>query len=76
MLEDLQPPRNGTLNCKVADMVNSLEPADKEILQAAVLNTQLWGSNTLSNALKIRGLSIAGVTITRHRKRLCTCYRD
>jgi len=76
MLENLQPPKNASAYCKVARILENLQPSDQEILKAAILDSELWSSNTLSNTLRSRGISIADVTITKHRKRLCTCFRD
>jgi hypothetical protein len=76
MLENLEPPKNAATYCKVAKVIETLQPSDQEILKAAILDSELWLANTLSNSLRSRGLSIADVTITKHRKNLCACFRD
>ena len=52
-----------------------LEPGDREILYAAIADTQNWPASTLSTQLRLKGLSLADVTITKHRRRACACYR-
>lgn len=59
-------------NCKVRSTLASLEPADKEILSAALANPA-WKAQTLSDALLNRGIALDGKLITRHRQELCSC---
>jgi hypothetical protein len=75
MLEGLTPPPNKAEYCKIAQIIETLDPSDAKIFQEAVNNTELWGSRTLSTALRTRGVSIADTTITKHRSRGCACYR-
>lgn len=76
MLEGLEPPKNKAVFCKVNDVMNELEEADVEILQAALADTDRWKHKTLSNALRAKGISLADTTISKHRLRVCACYRS
>ena len=75
LLENFEPPRKQTA-CKVRSVLNDLTKDDKEILTTALKDTEKWAAQTLSNALKQRGISIADASITKHRKGLCSCLRD
>lgn len=48
------------------------EIKDQEIFDKAVLDLS-WKSETLSRALAVKGITIAGAVITRHRKKECSC---
>lgn len=76
MLEGLEPPKNKSVFCKVSDVMNELEEADVQILQAALADTDRWKHKTLSNALRAKGISLADTTISKHRLRVCACYRS
>ena len=76
MLEGLEPPKNKAVFCKVNDVMNELEEADVQILQAALADTDRWKHKTLSNALIAKGVSLADTTISKHRLRVCACYRS
>jgi hypothetical protein len=76
MLEDLVPPRNGSEYCKVAITLSDLSADDKAILEAALADTESWAANTLSNQLRLRGISLADVTLTKHRRKTCACHRQ
>ena len=73
MLEDLTPPAR-IYGCKVRTVAEGLEPKDKEILIAAVNNSD-WNFKTLSNELAKRGISIVDTGIARHRRKQCACFR-
>lgn len=75
MLEDLTPPVNKSVYCKVADIMETLEQADQKILEAALAREDVWKAKTLSVELRKRGISMADTTITKHRRRVCACYR-
>jgi hypothetical protein len=55
--------------------MKDLSKGDAQILADALENTDLWGAKTLSNALREKGLSIADTTISKHRKKICACFR-
>jgi len=76
MLEGLQPQRTKAEYCKIQITLAELEPTDRDILAAALENTRDWPANTLSTQLRLKGLSLADVTIAKHRKRACACYRE
>jgi hypothetical protein len=76
MLEGLEPPKNRAVFCKVNDVMNELEESDVKILQEALDDTERWKHKTLSNALRAKGVSLADTTISKHRLRVCACYRS
>jgi hypothetical protein len=76
MLEGLEPPKNRAVFCKVNDVMNELEESDVKILQEALEDTERWKHKTLSNALRAKGVSLADTTISKHRLRVCACYRS
>jgi hypothetical protein len=76
MLEGLEPPKNRAVFCKVNDVMNELEESDVKILQEALNDTERWKHKTLSNALRAKGVSLADTTISKHRLRVCACYRS
>jgi len=75
MLEGLTPPPNKSVYCKIDQIAETLSESDKKILMDSIDNLEQWGARTLSNALRIKGLSVADTTITKHRQRACACYR-
>ncbi len=75
MLEGLTPPKSKSEYCKIDLVLKDLSKGDAQILMEALDNTDVWGAKTLSNALREKGLSIADTTITKHRKKICACYR-
>lgn len=75
MLEGLTPPKSKSEYCKIDQMKNELSEKDYKILTEAIANSEAWGAKTLSNALRARGVSVADTTITKHRKKICACFR-
>ena len=75
MLEGLEPKKKHT-SCAVRKLLDNLDEKDSKILAEAVQDTDRWTSNSLSNALRERGLIVADHTITKHRNRICVCYRS
>ena len=73
MLEDLTPPVRQH-PCKVRTVAADLTPKDAEILLEAV-NNPAWAFKTLSNELAERGLVITDLSIARHRRQQCSCFR-
>lgn len=76
MLEGLTPPSNKTVFCKIDNLAAEMTPEDRAIFMAAIADHITWPANTLSNALRQRSVSVADVTITKHRLRTCACFRD
>jgi hypothetical protein len=74
MLENLEPPVRKT-PCKVRDLLESLEPPDAEILEAAVLDSARWKIKTLADELNNRGLTISETPLSKHRARNCSCWK-
>lgn len=75
MLEGLTPPKSKSEYCKIDLMKKELSDKDYKILTDAIANTEAWGAKTLSNALRAKGVSVADTTITKHRKKICACFR-
>lgn len=76
MLEGLTPPKNKAVFCRIADMAAEMKETDRAIFIEAIDDQDNWKANTLSIALRQRGISVADTTIAKHRKRACACYRD
>lgn len=76
MLEGLTPPENKSVFCKVKETLSSLDDSDRKILEDALADTERWKHKTLSNALRAKGVSLADTTISKHRLRVCACFRS
>lgn len=76
MLEGMERPKLRFQYCKIQTIAAGLSDTDAKILLEAVENVALWPANTLSRELSKRGISIADVTIAKHRQRACVCFRD
>ena len=76
MLEDLVPPKNKAVYCKINQILAELDDKDQAILNGALANAEVWSANSLSAELRKRGISVADTTITKHRNKTCACYRD
>lgn len=75
MLEGLTPPKNKSEFCKVEQILSKLSEADRVVLVEALDNQMLWPHATLARAIRQRGVSLADVTIAKHRIRTCACFR-
>lgn len=75
MLEGLKPAKSKGHVCKVATTLEELDATDSEILAAAISDNETWPASTLATELRKRGLSLSDMTILRHRKKTCACYR-
>jgi hypothetical protein len=76
MLEGIKPAKRADHVCKVATTIKQLGTPDSEILAAAITDASKWPANTLATELRRRGLPLSDMTILRHRKRTCACYRE
>lgn len=72
MLENLEPNQR-YYRCNVNELVNSLEPADKKILEDAIADEKKWTSYGLHAALKARGIKLNDKAINKHRLGECSC---
>jgi hypothetical protein len=75
MLEGLEPKKKNAA-CAVRKLMDTLGDKDSKILTDAVADVATWTSNALSTALRDRGIIVADHTITKHRNRICVCYRS
>lgn len=75
MLENLEPPQNKAVYCKIDQLAAELDEADAKILMDAIDDKARWGARTLATALRQRGVSVADTTISKHRNKGCACYR-
>ena len=73
MLENLKIPRSSLKTCKVDTVLESLNPADQQILTAALANLD-WSIKGLSRELGKLGIRISETPLGSHRKADCTCY--
>ena len=76
MLEGLAPPKNRSVYCRIADLAAEMSDTDKKIFMTAIEDKEAWSANSLSTALRQRGVSVADTTIAKHRNRACACFRD
>ena len=76
MLEGMKPAKSNVFRCKIDTSLKELEQTDSKILADAVDDYKTWPAQTLSIALRKRGVIISDLTIGRHRKRVCACYRE
>lgn len=72
LLSGLTPPKRQH-QCKVRTWLETLDPADAEILRAAINDTALWPARTLQKTLEDRGVILSDLTIQRHRNKRCSC---
>ena len=74
LLDDLQLPPKRIRLCNLGMLYNTLEPDDKQRLLDAVNNPQ-WSATGLAKALEAKGLSVGHQSITRHRRKDCSCSK-
>jgi hypothetical protein len=73
LLSDLQLPKR-QWPCAVRTVADTLEPADQDILLAAVMNPE-WQYLSLERALAQKGVTLSQNTIKRHRLKGCSCWK-
>lgn len=73
LLEGLSKPKK-IWPCRVRTLSSEFESKDKKIFDDAILDLS-WKAETLSRALSVKGITIAGSAITRHRKKECSCSK-
>lgn len=76
LLKDLTPPVKKSLQCKVWLMREGLDVKDRQILDMALADTEIWPTETLARELRKRGLEIGRETIRNHRRGDCLCVRQ
>ena len=76
LLKDLTPPPKKSLNCKVWLILESLDQADQKILEAALSDSEVWPTESLTRELRKRGIEVGRETIRHHRKGDCACVRQ
>lgn len=72
-LDDLLPKTAGSDRCKIVRFMETLEEADRKILDEALADTFKWSTHGLHVALRQKGIDIGYQTIYRHRKMTCSC---
>lgn len=72
LLDGLQPPVK-YYPCKIRELYETLDAKDADILRNCIGDLEAWGAKTLSNALNERGVTVSDLSISRHRKNLCSC---
>lgn len=74
MLENLDRFRTTSANvCKVATIIQELEPNDRQILEAALADRERWTTNALYKGLKELGVHVGQTQLYRHRDNICKC---
>ena len=73
LLDDLEY-RPRLYPCKIREMAETLEPADREKFLAAVENPA-WKAEALATELTKRGLPVSKPTILKHREKTCSCSK-
>lgn len=71
MLGDMVPPVQ-VRACRVRTILESLDSADRKILEGLLVSDE-WSGSALSSALKARGLIVSAETIRHHRRGGCSC---
>ena len=72
MLENLEPPKR-ILPCKMRTIMERMDQADVDILNAALADEHKWKDWVLYRALEERGIEISANVLTKHRRNLCSC---
>ena len=72
MLENLKPNQR-YYPCNVKELLITLEPADKKILEEAIADEKTWTPYGLHAALKSRGVKLNDKAILKHRLKDCSC---
>jgi hypothetical protein len=73
MLEGLAPNKKDAL-CILMSKAADLDKADYDILMEAI-ESPLWSSNGLAEALRGRGFIVHKGAVANHRKKTCACVR-
>lgn len=73
MLEGLAPKNQDAL-CILMSKAAELDKADYEILIEAI-NSPMWTSNALADALRERGFKVHKGAVGNHRKKACACAK-
>ena len=74
MLEGLEPSKR-TYTCPVVRLRESLDDADKAILDAAIADTEKFTPNALMTALQKKGVTLYARAIRLHRQKECQCSK-
>jgi hypothetical protein len=74
LLDDLEPRKGQNYPCKVRNVAESLEEADRKALLDAV-DSPKWGLQVLSSELAKRGINLGRWTLENHRKKTCSCSK-
>jgi hypothetical protein len=73
MLENMNP-TNRQYSCKMRNILESLNDADRKIL-AEALESPLWNNSALTTALNERGLKVSRYSVDSHTRKQCSCWR-
>lgn len=70
-----QQPRHGGPACVICELMPTLDKADQDALNNAMLDTRLTGT-MIVRALEDYGVNISISTLRRHRRRECASLRN
>ena len=75
MLEGLKAQKvsRNTRPCKIMQIAEGLDEADRLIYVEAIEDTENWTAFALEQALKSRGIWVSNDTIQNHRRGVCPC---
>jgi hypothetical protein len=71
VLEDLKP-KAQVFPCRFRELLHSLSDSDRQILKDAI-DSPDWTTNSLTRALKDKGIDISYTSVRRHELRHCSC---
>lgn len=74
MLEGLEPSKR-TYTCPVIRLRETLDDSDKQILDAAIADTEKFTANALMTALEKKGVTLYARAIRLHREKACSCSK-
>ena len=79
MLEHLRNQKRGNYGpgqCKLQRLIDSLESADKQILEECLADQDNYSTNGIFRGLKQAGIQIGYLSVQRHRDSVCACDQN
>ena len=79
MLEHLKNRTRGNYgpgNCKFARVLDSLDPADRDILLECMADRDTYSTHGIWQGLREAGVKIGATSVNRHRDGVCPCKAD
>lgn len=81
LAERFAAPPEVRAQCKVRDILDSLTPAEREVLRGVLDSPRpseggSWSDTKIMEALRAEGIEVGVSAIERHRKHTCRCPRS